>query len=109
MKSAGIFITGFRILRHTYASHLVMQGIDLRTLQKLLGHHSIKMTEKYSHLAPDHLQSVSNFLNFQNVQENKRHKYGTNVIFNDFEFPQLVGIQWRPFIEDLRTFLRETA
>ncbi len=73
-----------------------MQGIDIRTVQKLLGYHSIKMTEKYSHLAPDHLQSVASFLNFQDKPENKRHKYGTNEIFGYFEIPQVVAIQWRP-------------
>jgi len=96
MREAGISITDFRILRHTYASHLVMQGIDIRTVQKLLGHHSIKMTEKYSHLAPDHLQSVANFLNFQNKLENKCHKNDTNQFFDNFEIPQVVGLQWRP-------------
>jgi integrase len=48
--------------RHTFASHLVMSGVDIATVSKLLGHHSIEMTMKYSHLAPDHLQAAVNQL-----------------------------------------------
>lgn len=39
-------------LRHTFASRLVQAGTDLFTVSKLLGHASIRMTERYSHLAP---------------------------------------------------------
>ncbi len=41
-------------LRHTFASRLVMAGVDLRTIQELMGHKSIQMTVRYSHLAPKH-------------------------------------------------------
>lgn len=43
---------GVHILRHTFISHLVMNGIPLRTVQVLAGHSSIQMTERYSHLLP---------------------------------------------------------
>jgi len=43
-------------LRHTYCSHLVMAGVPLRTVQVLAGHASFTTTEKYAHLAPDHLR-----------------------------------------------------
>lgn len=45
-------------LRHTYCSHLVMAGVPLRTVQVLAGHSSFTTTEKYSHLAPDHLKGA---------------------------------------------------
>lgn len=45
-------------LRHTYCSHLVMQGVPLRTVQVLAGHASYKTTERYAHLAPGHLQDA---------------------------------------------------
>jgi integrase len=44
-------------LRHTYASHLAMAGVDLLTISKLFGHSSIKVTEMYAHLGPDHLKA----------------------------------------------------
>lgn len=48
-------------LRHTFISHLVMQGVPLRTVQALAGHHSVTVTEQYAHLAPEHMaDAVSN-------------------------------------------------
>lgn len=42
----------FHDLRHTFASHFMMKGGDLWKLKKILGHKSIAMTERYSHLSP---------------------------------------------------------
>ena len=46
------------ILRHTFASHYMMNGGDILTLQRILGHGNITMTMKYAHLSPDHLESA---------------------------------------------------
>jgi integrase len=50
-------LTGFRFhdLRHSFASKLVQAGVDLFTVQKLLGHATPTMTQRYSHLADEHL------------------------------------------------------
>lgn len=46
------------VLRHTFASHFVMRGGNILTLQKILGHSSLAMTMRYAHLSPDHLQDA---------------------------------------------------
>ncbi len=46
------------ILRHSFASHYMMVGGDILTLQRILGHSSITMTMRYAHLSPDHLESA---------------------------------------------------
>ena len=59
-------------LRHTFASHLIMDGADLPTVQKLMGHANISTTMIYAHLAPDHLRTATDGLN-------RRFQNGTNL------------------------------
>ena len=55
MVSAAIKEFRFHDLRHDFASQLVMKGIDLYRIKDLLGHSSIQMTERYSHLSDEAL------------------------------------------------------
>lgn len=54
VKAAGLPVFTWHCLRHTFASRLVMMGVDLRTVQELMGHKDIRMTCRYAHLAPGH-------------------------------------------------------
>lgn len=49
-------------LRHTFASRLIMSGVDLRSVGELLGHRTLVMVMRYSHLAPGHLRDAVNRL-----------------------------------------------
>jgi integrase len=53
----------FHSLRHSCASHLAMSGADLSTVQAVLGHKTIAMTERYSHLTNHHIKSAIDRLN----------------------------------------------
>jgi len=62
LRKSGITNLHFHDLRHTFASQLVMSGVDLNTVRELLGHKDITMTLRYSHLAPRHKQHAVDIL-----------------------------------------------
>jgi integrase len=66
IAEAGIRDFTWYCLRHTFASRLVMSGVDLRTAAELMGHKTIQMTMRYAHLAPAHqLAAVERLSSFQ--------------------------------------------
>jgi integrase len=61
-KKAGLRQIGWHVLRHTFASHLVMRGATMTAVQELLGHSSIVMTMRYAHLAPEAMRETVRLL-----------------------------------------------
>ena len=54
IRQAKLEDVNFHTLRHTFASHLAMAGVDIKTIQELLGHQTFEMTLRYAHLSPHH-------------------------------------------------------
>jgi integrase len=54
VERAEILNFKFHDLRHHFASHASMAGMDMNTLRELLGHRTLAMTQRYSHLSPNH-------------------------------------------------------
>lgn len=69
----------FHTLRHTFASWLVQQGTPLYTVAELMGHTTIEMSRRYSHLAPDTLRkaalSLQGTLNGRGGDENPQSSF----------------------------------
>jgi len=61
---AGIKDATAHTCRHTFASHAAMSGVDLYVIRDLLGHSSVRQTEIYAHLAPDHRRDAVERLRF---------------------------------------------
>ncbi|UJS21293.1 MAG: site-specific integrase [Candidatus Brocadia sp.] len=57
IEKAGLQNFHFHDLRHTFATRLAQKGIDIYKISKLLGHHDIRMTQRYSHHCPDSLRN----------------------------------------------------
>lgn len=83
-QRAGIEPCSPHTLRHTFASRLVMAGVDLRTVQELLGHKDIKMTLRYTHLSPSHKRQAMAALE-QRFSAQKSHQFSQHPGSSHFQ------------------------
>jgi integrase len=72
-KKAGLSDVRLHDLRHTFASHLCMSGADLMTVKELLGHSTLVMTQRYSHLTDRHKAQAVQKLNIVNWAQIEAH------------------------------------
>jgi len=80
-EQSGLRRITWHTLRHTFATHLVMKGVPLNTVQELLGHSTIMMTMRYAHVAPSAKRQAIDLLN-------------PKTQFPSDNFGQPVGNQW---------------
>ena len=79
LKRAGIQDFKFHDLRHCFASHLVMAGVDLTTVKELLGHKTLTMTLRYSHLSPGHKKKAVEVLD-REINHSEQYEKATQWI-----------------------------
>jgi integrase len=73
LKFAQISDFHFHDLRHSFASSLVQEGVDIYAVQKLLGHKDSRMTQRYAHLSTDYLRDAIN----------RKKKSATNLLHSE--------------------------
>jgi site-specific recombinase XerD len=61
-RQAGVEKVSFHTLRHTFASHLKMQGADLDDIRRLMGHGDMRMVQRYTQVGKSHLETAASRL-----------------------------------------------
>src|SRR5262249_1381462 len=92
-KRAGLGVMGPHIMRHTFASRLVMAGVDLRTVQELLGHKNILMTMRYAHLSPDHKRMAMETLESHFPGESPATIHNTPLPLHSFASANIAAVR----------------
>ncbi len=89
LRQADIQGANWHTLRHTFASRAVMAGVDIRTVQELMGHSTITMTVRYAHLSPAHLRAAVNKASLGAIAS--KNLIGTGSKTGSNENPEILG------------------
>lgn len=92
-RRAGIVSFRFHDLRHTFASHFIMRGGDLKALQEILGHSDIKTTMRYAHLSKAHKAKAINLLCGLTSSKTADVKNSKSQIVTNSVFSGVSGVQ----------------
>jgi integrase len=88
LKNAGINDFRFHDLRHTFASQVIMKGGAIKDVQELLGHKSMSMTLRYSHLSQKHKKKAVNLINGLTASPHIRHDVPENTNLQKSKLPK---------------------
>jgi hypothetical protein len=91
LRAAKIRDFSWHCLRHTFAGRLVMAGVDLRTVEELLGHKNIAMTVRYPHLATAHTLAAVERLSLNNPEgstDTRSSTVATDQVQHGFAYAQ---------------------
>jgi integrase len=80
IKKAGIKKIRFHDLRHTFASHYIINGGSLDNLQLILGHSNQQITRRYAHLTPGYLRDKMEVVNFCATNNTTKYVQNENII-----------------------------
>jgi integrase len=80
VRTAGVEDFRWHDLRHTFASRLAMAGVNLRAIQELLGHKSVAMTQRYTHLSDSHLRQAIEQITTPPMPASEQPKIAANVL-----------------------------
>ncbi|MEW6118252.1 MAG: tyrosine-type recombinase/integrase [Nitrospirota bacterium] len=80
VRRAKIGAFRFHDLRHTFATRLAQAGVDIYTISKLLGHSSVKMTERYAHHCPESVRYGVEVLDKLNIQKQAEKRVNTDAL-----------------------------
>jgi integrase len=91
-KRANLRRIGWHTLRHTFASHLAMNGATMQAVKELMGHSDLMTTQRYAHLAPSTLVNTVKLLNPRNYCQYIASKSEIKVEFPLVTVPEIAKI-----------------
>ena len=84
-RRAGIKGLRFHDLRHTFATRLIQAGVDIVTVQNLLGHHSVTVTQRYTHSNDEQKRKAVELLNKNPEERTEKREKLLNIVTQEIQ------------------------